>query len=308
MNTQTVPTESREPQPARSWPFRVPAKYQVMRVLGSGGMGTVLLARDRHLGRLVALKSLRESCSTFLARFRREARMMARLVHPAIVKIHELEVFEDRTYLAMEYVDGGSLELAQLAPNELARTLLPVVDALGFAHAAGIVHRDVKPQNVLLDRRGRAFLTDFGIAYDRDEGMAREHARPLVGTPLTMSPEQTRGESGTPMSDQFSLGATLYRGLTGEWPFRGRTVVDVFESIRNSEPRAPRACNADVSRALDAVVLQCLAKEPEQRFESMHALGSALDRATRRGLWARAGALFSRPSPEAVSIHPAEPS
>jgi serine/threonine-protein kinase len=272
-------------------------------------MGTVLLARDRHLGRLVALKSLRESCSTFLARFRREARLMARLVHPAIVKVHELEVFEERTYLAMEYVDGGNLELARLSPADLARTLRPVAGALAFAHEHGIVHRDVKPENVLLDRRRRAYLTDFGLALDPDEGSPRSLARPVIGTPLTMSPEQARGEGGTPASDQFSFGVTFYRGLTGEWPFRGRTVPDVLHAIGADAPVAPRTLRPSVPRALDALVMKCLEKEPARRYASMTELGSALDRfSARNELLTRASSLFTRSSSRVPGprIHPEE--
>ena len=296
----------------RSWPCEAPPKYQLLRVLGSGGMGTVLLARDRLLGRLVALKFLRESCGNFLARFRREARLMARLTHPAIVKIHELERFAGQTYLAMEYVDGGNLALTRLEPRALVRTLRGVVDALGFAHEHGIVHRDVKPENVLLDRRGQAFLTDFGIALDPDEGASRDVARPVVGTPLTMSPEQARGEAVSPASDVFALGVTLYRQLTHEWPFRGRTVADVLHAIGHQAPRPPREVEPAVPRALEAIVLRCLEKERARRFGSMAELGRALDRfLARRSVFTRASALLRgrrRPQPNhpGPRIHPEE--
>jgi len=293
---------------ATRWPVEAPAKYQLLRVLGSGGMGTVLLARDRSLGRLVALKFLRESCTTFLERFRREARLMAALPHPAIVKVHEFERCAGRSYLSMEYVDGGNLALARLAPRELVRRLASVVDALGFAHERGIVHRDVKPENVLLDRRGRALLTDFGLALDGEEGVGRRAGRPLVGTPLTMSPEQARGETATHASDVFSLGVTLYRKLCDEWPFRGRTVADVLGAIERDAPPPPRALRPAIPRALETVVLKCLEKDPGARFGSMRELRAALDRSISGGfLVAVARTLFAgrareeRPGPR---IHP----
>ncbi len=262
--------------PARPLPFEAPVKYQCLRVLGTGGMGTVLLARDRNLGRLLALKFLREPSPAFLERFRREARLMARLAHPSIVAVHEFDVCAGRAYLAMAYLDGGSLAGARLEPRSLVRSLRGVVDALGRAHALGVVHRDVKPENVLLDRAGRAYLSDFGLALGPDEGRAR--VQPMAGTPLTMSPEQARGESVGPASDIFSLGVTLYRQLAGEWPFRGRTVADVLFAIRCEPPRPIRALEPAVPGALEAIVLRCLEKEPERRFRSMGELGEALDR------------------------------
>ena len=309
--TAIDPTPSLPPSVESKWPFHAPDKYELLRVIGSGGMGTVLLARDRHLSRLVALKFLRESCTTFLDRFRSEARLMARLTHPAIVKVHELENFAGRAYIAMEYVDGGNLALARLAPRELVQTLRGVVDALGLAHQNGIVHRDVKPENVLLNRQGHAFLSDFGLALDPNEGvLPRSAARPVTGTPLTMSPEQARGEAGTGASDIFSLGVTFYRQLTGEWPFRGRTVLDVLRAIQRETPRNPRELAPEVPRQLAATVLTCLEKDPDRRFDSMFDLGAALDRSVRgRSVFALANALFGRrrrARKRGPAIHPEE--
>ena len=262
------------PSPPRPG-LEVPPKYQSLRVLGSGGMGTVLLARDRQLGRLVALKLLRDPGPFFLERFRREARVLARLAHPSIVAVHEFDVFAGRAYLAMDYVDGGSLARARLEPRPLVRALRGVVDALEHAHRLGVVHRDVKPENVLLDRRGRAFLADFGVAV---EARARQASAPVGGTPLTMSPEQARGERVGPASDLFSLGTTLYRQLTGEWPFRGRTLADVLFSIQHEEPARLRSLAPHVPAALERAVLRCLEKDPSARFASMAELGTELDR------------------------------
>ena len=211
----------------------------------------------------------------------------------------------------MEYVDGGTLALARLDPRALVRTIRGVVDALGHAHESGIVHRDVKPANVLLDRRGRAVLTDFGLALGPDEGSGLGvSGRPIVGTPLAMSPEQVAGEETTHASDVFSLGTTLYRQLTGEWPFRGRTVSDVMHAIRSRDPACPTTVRPEVPRALADVVLRCLAKRPDQRYGSMAELGSELDAfLDRRSVFARAAELFRgrrRARPSGPRIHPEE--
>jgi serine/threonine protein kinase len=251
-------------------------RFQPLRVIGTGGMGTVVLARDRVLGRLVALKFLRETCALFLERFRREARLMASLRHPAIVPLVSLEESGPRPFLVLEYVRGGNLAQARLDPLDLARALRGIVAALAHAHAHGIVHRDVKPENVLLDGRGRAFLTDFGLALEGREGLTRPA---VAGTLQVMSPEQVRGAALGPATDQFSLGATLYRSLTGEWPHRGRTVADVMEAIEHEPPLPPRLLAPGVPAELERLVLRALAKDPARRFASMVALGRALERA-----------------------------
>ena len=284
--------------------LRVPAKYELLRVLGSGGMGTVALARDRRLGRLVALKFLRESCLLFLERFDTEARLMARLQHPSIVPIFELDRFEGRTFLAMGYVGGGNLAQARLRGDALVRTLRPVVDALGFVHDHGIVHSDVKPENVLLDTNGRALLGDFGLALGPGEGARGERARPVGGTPLAMSPEQARGEALTPASDLFSFGSTLYRELVGRWPFRGRTLPDLFLALEEHDPEPLRAIDPRIPASLERVVLRCLEKNPADRFGSMDELGRALDRHLKRRSFF--GFMNRRPEPLRAKrgIHP----
>ena len=236
----------------------------------------------------------------FLERFRREARVLARLAHPSIVAVHEFDLCAGPAYLAMDYVDGGNLARARLEPRALVRALRGVVDALDHAHRLGVVHRDVKPENVLLDRNGRAFLGDFGVAQE----LGRR--APVGGTPLTMSPEQARGERVGPASDLFSLGATLYRQLTLAWPFRGRTLADVLFAIQHEEPPAPRSLAPHVPAALERVVLRCLAKA-----------GAALrlDGRARRGarplpraaLAPRAHAPRARPASSALPIRPPHP-
>jgi len=214
--------------------------------------------------------------------------------------VHEFGLCAGRAFLAMDYVDGGNLARARLEPRALVRALRGIVDALDHAHRLGVVHRDVKPENVLLDRRGRAFLGDFGVAQE-----IGRRAAPVGGTPLTMSPEQARGERVGPASDLFSLGATLYRQLTGAWPFRGRTLADVLFAIQHEDPPAPRALAPDVPAALERIVLRCLEKEPARRHASMAELGDELDRfLARRSLFARLLPAFARRERRAPAVRP----
>jgi len=289
--------------------WTLPARYEAVRVIGTGSMGTVRLARDRQLDRLVAIKTLDTDCGELLARLRREAWLLARLEHPSIVRVSELARHEGRLYLAMEYLAGGNLALARLAPEPLVRTLRGVVDALAHAHDRGVIHRDVKPENLLLTRAGgagRAVLCDFGLAMGPGEGSPALR-RPIVGTPLTMSPEQVDGAPLGPTSDVFSFGVTLYRLATGSWPFRGRTVFDVFDAIRRDEALPARALAPAVPRRLDAIVRKSLAKDPSARFASMHELGESLDRfLLARSLFALSPFRRRRPEARAATdrIHP----
>jgi serine/threonine-protein kinase len=259
-----------------------PPGYELLRPLGRGGCGEVHLARDTRLDRLVAIKFLLDATRADLERFRREARVTARLDNPSIVRIHELGDVDGRPFIAMQYVEGGNLASAALDATSVARAAREIAGALACAHEQGIVHRDLKPENVLLDRRGRAVVTDFGIARDlaadRDGTISREGQ--IVGTPALMPPEQARGEiqAVDSRSDVYGLGATLYRTLTGHAPFEGRTIVDVLHAVIHDDPPLPRSRNASIPRSLEAIVVTCMAKRREDRYQAMGEVIAVLDR------------------------------
>ncbi|MBL4847812.1 MAG: protein kinase [Planctomycetes bacterium] len=258
--------------------FEAPAKYRLERPLGRGGFGVVWLATDTELERPVALKFLTEAGPADVARFRREARFAACLDHPAVVEVYELTEHAGRWLIAMEFLEGGNLEEADLAPRELALALREVAVAMGIAHQHGIVHRDIKPENILLDAAGRAHLTDFGIAADvrRD---AFEEEGTVVGTPDLMAPEQARGETANvdARTDVYALGATLYSLLTKHRPFARASMLLTLTAVLRDEPIPPRAIDPTIPPALAAISLRCLEKSPSARYPSMSAVVKALD-------------------------------
>jgi protein kinase-like protein len=249
--------------------------YIVERRLGAGGQADVFLARDVVLRRLVALKVLhRSSGPSQNVRGLEEARLIATLDHPNIVRVHHVELSEGVWYMAMEYVDGGNLELrvtraGALDPVRALRHALVVADALQHAHKIGVVHRDVKPQNLLETRAGVLKLADFGLAGLRQESLDNT-GKPvrLVGTPQYLAPEMWLGENATAKSDIYGLGATLYFMLTGRPPFPAKTVRDLRHAHLTETP----AMAADTPAAAAEVVLHCMAKNPADRPASASAL------------------------------------
>jgi eukaryotic-like serine/threonine-protein kinase len=247
-------------------------RYELERVLGTGGMATVFCAFDTVLERKVALKVLHEHYAAdgeYVARFENEARAAARLAHPNIVTVMDRGEQDGRRYIVFEYVDGENLKDAVVAegPLPIERVLrvgADVARGLAFAHTSGVVHRDVKPQNVLLDEDGRAKVTDFGIART---GTATGHTETgtILGTGSYISPEQARGERAGPESDVYSLGAVLYELLAGRPPYDGPTFVAVaLRHVREPVPDV-LAGRPDCPPALAALVEACLAKDPSER-------------------------------------------
>src|SRR5436189_3431903 len=249
-------------------------RYKVVRKLGAGGMATVALAEDQELARRVGIKILNARHANdeqFVERFRREAKNAAALSHPNIVSIYDRGEAEGSYYIAMEYLDGRSLKelIVSRGPApagvaiEYARQIL---SALRFAHRHGIVHRDIKPHNVLVDSEGRVKVTDFGIARAGTSQMTE--AGSIVGTAQYLSPEQARGTAVDQRSDIYSVGIVLYELLTGTVPFTGDTAVEIAMRHLSSVPEPPSALREDLPHELDMVVLRALAKNPEDRYQT----------------------------------------
>jgi eukaryotic-like serine/threonine-protein kinase len=262
---------------------RLGGRYDVVRALGWGGMAEVYLAVDRQLGREVAVKVIRERFAEderFVARFRREARAAASLSHPNVVAVHDVGVHEGSPFIVMEYVPGRTLaELVRdggpMDPGRVAEIGEAVARALGAAHAAGIVHRDVKPGNVMVTADGRVKVLDFGIA------------RALRWTPLTdtpavqgtaeyMAPEYVKGDGADPRSDIYSLGVVLYELLAGRPPFTGDSPLQVAYKHLEEAPASPDAVRPGLPAGLTAVVMRCLAKHPGDRYRRAEELAADL--------------------------------
>jgi hypothetical protein len=285
--------------------------YRIDRVLGAGGMGIVYLAEDTRLGRRVALKALPDQATgddTHRARLRREARAAASLVHPGIATVYTLEEIDGRVYIATEYLAGGTLreELAH-GPLPIARALdtaIGLADALDAAHRQGVVHRDVKPENVMRDAAGATRLVDFGLA--RASDAAGRAAAPTLGdaafgTPAYMAPEQIRAEPTDARTDVFAAGVVLFELVTGRTPFPGVDAAATMASILERDPirlrdAAPGGLPAPILDALDRLVAACLRKAPADRLPSAAALADGLRR-IRAGLATGDAATLDRIAP-----------
>ena len=260
------------------------ARYRLDRKIAAGGMGTVYAAVDDRLGRRVAVKILARRLAedpAFIERFKREARAAAALSHPNIARVFDYGEDGPDHFSVMELVEGEDLarvlrEHGPLTPDRVTRIAAQMCAALDHAHAAGLVHRDVKPANVIVGPDDRVKVTDFGIA--RAVGEAKLTATGTVmGTPHYMSPEQANGVPLGPASDVYSTGIVLFEMLTGEVPFTGESPMAVAMSHVTAEAPSARALNPDVPAALDAIVARATAKDPRARFHSAAALQAALD-------------------------------
>src|ERR687892_93128 len=258
-------------------------RYKLISRLGSGGMADVWLADDQMLDRKVALKFLHERFAQdrqFVERFRREAQSAAGLQHPNVVGVYDRGEHEGRHWIAMEYVQGASLKdliTRGLSVGEAIEIVRQILAGARFAHERGIIHRDLKPHNVLVDGDGRARVTDFGIA--RAGASEITQTGSVLGTAQYLSPEQAQGLEVTASSDLYSVGVVLYEMLTGKVPFDGESAVAVALKQVSEVPRPPSELNPAVPRALDAVVLKALAKDPANRFASVDEFAAALDAA-----------------------------
>jgi beta-lactam-binding protein with PASTA domain/tRNA A-37 threonylcarbamoyl transferase component Bud32 len=287
-------------------------RYRIVRKLGTGGMANVYLAEDEVLGRRVAIKILNDRHAgddQFVERFRREAKNAASLSHPNIVSIYDRGEAEGTYYIAMEYLDGRSLKELIVARGpapihvavDYARQILA---AIRFAHRHGIVHRDIKPHNVLVDGEGRLKVTDFGIA--RAGASQMTEAGSIIGTAQYLSPEQARGAPVDQTSDLYSVGVVLYELLTGVVPFSGDTPVEIAMKHLSSVPEPPSAKRGEIPRDLDLVIMRALAKDPSERYQSAEEMDADLRRVNRGVAISpvteeAATAIISRPPPSAVT-------
>lgn len=287
----------------------IAGRYELGDRLGSGGMATVYLARDLLLDRDVAIKVLDERYAqdpAFVERFRREASAAAALAHPNIVTVYDRGQVEGTYYIVMEYIAGPDLkevirDRAPLPPDEAADYARQILAALGAAHRRGIVHRDVKPQNVMVGEDGRLKVTDFGIARAGAETGMTE-AGSVIGTAQYLSPEQAKGDDVTPASDCYAVGIVLYEMLTGRVPFDGERPVTVAMKQLNEPPVPPRVFERSIPQPIEDVVLRSLAKRPRDRFESAEAMADALRQAV-AGEYTGATAVIA-PATEATLVQP----
>jgi serine/threonine protein kinase len=237
-------------------------RYRIVRRIGSGGMADVWLAEDTHLQRQVALKILHfrfAQDKEFVERFRREAEAAAGLQHPNVVGVFDRGEVDRTYYIAMEYLEGRSMkELidAGLTPDEAVRIVRQILEAARFAHRRGVIHRDFKPSNVIVDSEGKATVTDFGIARAGVSEITQTGS--VMGTAHYLSPEQAQGLEVGETSDLYSIGVLLYEALTGKVPFEGDSAVAVALKQVSQSPQRPGALNPAVSPALDAVVMRAL--------------------------------------------------
>ncbi|HEX2097547.1 MAG TPA: protein kinase, partial [Rubrobacteraceae bacterium] len=287
---------------------RFAQRFVLEREIGAGGIARVFLGKDEVLGRLVAVKILRGGFedSEVSARFRREGRTAARLSHPNIVPVYDAgeDELEGRevSYIVMEYISGGDLKAlidakGTLSNEELVQLGAEASSGLAHAHEKGIVHRDIKPHNILIDSYGRPKLTDFGIARALDATQATRTGS-YLGTALYSSPEQLRGERVTPKSDVYSLGITLYQAAVGELPFTG-TPIEVASQHVSRVPTAPRTLDARLSSEVEALILDCLQKNPNLRPSAEDVQERLQEAAQRphRSIHTNAASLVSKPAP-----------
>ncbi len=276
--------------------------YRVLRALGAGTMGIVFQAQDPQLNRQVALKVLRPAMAadaSYRLRFLREARAMAMIEHDHIVPVYHVGEDNGVPFIAMKLLQGETLEtrlrdLGSWMPlEEVLRIGQEIADALGAAHAKGLVHRDVKPSNVWLEAgRDRVRVIDFGLVRSDSDNVRLTGSGYIVGTPAYMAPEQAFGEEVDHRCDLFSLGCVLYRMCTGQVPFRGRFMMDIVMAVRTEAPRSPREIDPSLPPALADLILALLAKKPEDRPHAARIVSEELQRIRRNP----AGAGLSGPA------------
>ena len=261
--------------------------YELLEVIGRGGQGVVYRARQKSLNRTVALKVIglgHWATEAHLKRFRREAEAAASLDHSGIVPIYEVGERDGSCYFSMKLVEGGQLdEVIKREPMPIRRAIeliAKVARTVHYAHEHGILHRDIKPGNILLDGKGEPHLTDFGLARLVETESTVTRTMEVLGTPSYMAPEQAVGNNAriSSATDVYGVGAVLYQLLTGQPPFAGGTTYETIKLLLDTEPRQPRLLNPKLDRDLSTICLKCLEKDPQRRYSSALALAEDLER------------------------------
>ncbi|HIE57754.1 MAG TPA: serine/threonine protein kinase [Anaerolineales bacterium] len=288
-------------------------RYQLESRLGSGGMAMVYRAKDLMLERPVAIKILRADFSrdaAFRERFRQEAKAAANLSHPNIVTVHDFGLDRGRLFIVMEYVPGSTLKAwiekrRHFTSEQAVPLIVKACAGIGYAHRAGLVHCDIKPQNLLVMPDKRLKVTDFGIARALASIHPGERSDVVWGSPQYFSPEQAAGQAPSPASDVYSLGVILYEMVTGRLPFIAQSAEELGRLHRKAEPRPPREFNPALSPTLERIILKVLSKEPAARYRTADQLGRVL--ISFAGASPPAPAVRTAPPPAAPAPRPARP-
>jgi eukaryotic-like serine/threonine-protein kinase len=292
-------------------------RYEVEAPLGAGGMAEVWRGHDRVLNRTVAIKTLLPQFArdaSFVDRFRREAQAAARLNHPGIVSVYDSGTDGDAPYIVMQYIEGRTLadflgSGKTLPPGQAAKIAQDIAEALGVAHAHGVIHRDIKPANVMITRDGKVLVMDFGIARLISGPETAPQTSAVLGTASYLSPEQAQGQPVDARSDIYALGVVLYEMLTGRPPFTGDSPMAIAYKQVNATPPAPSSANPEVPPELDAVVMRALSKNPANRYQTGQEFADDLERARTGGqvmatpllpAGGEATQVISRPQPTSV--------
>src|ERR1043166_9179978 len=278
--------------------------YELLEEIGRGGQGVVYRAHQNSLNRTVALKVIGLgpwTTEAHVKRFRREAEAAARLEHPCIVPIHEVGERDGSCYFSMKFIEGGQLDQVvarePMPPRSAVELIAKVARTVHYAHEHGILHRDIKPGNILLDAKGEPHLTDFGLARLVETESTVTHTLEVLGTPSYMAPEQAVGNNSalTAATDVYALGAVLCQLLTGHPPLAGGTTSETIKLLLDTEPRQPRVWNPKIDHDLSTICLKCLEKDPQRRYASALALAEDLERWLKHEpIQARHAGIFTR--------------